>query len=283
MKVLTLQQAIPRLEPQVSPRTPPVDVDAVPHLGWCTALKVLVRSDVVVPTLEDGQGNVQRSAVGDGPRIQLALERAEESLDTTVLPGAVQVRGLMPDAEHVEGRLEQWVLENRLVVGTYRPWFAVVFNGIAQRPDDHDGTLVLERLQCQAAPCAVVEDAQQEVQGAGHVCLACAIHAPDHVGATCLVATTSQVAAQKQHLVLSFAKQVGYGAFPYRGAVSAGMPTVEDVGQSPTPGTGITGGQMQNFIPCPFRLGPCAHGGCRMRHVNGAMGTVLAAFPEKAK
>ena len=81
------QSSIPGAEPLGPPRgfLPPR-----PRFGRRAAMKILMGSDVVVPATEFGQLAAQIVAVGDGDAVEFLLERAEEQLDTSVLPRAVQ-------------------------------------------------------------------------------------------------------------------------------------------------------------------------------------------------
>lgn len=163
---------------------PPIDVDAVPGLGRRTPLQVLVRPHEVVPEPEWHQRRVELVTIDDAPPIEPGLERAEEAFDATVLPGAVPFGGLMTDAEPGQREAEQPALEDRLVVGTDRPGFAVALDGVEQHTQEGDRSLVLQDLQAQAPARAVIEQAEDEVKPPFGVGLAGAVDTPEAIPVT---------------------------------------------------------------------------------------------------
>ena len=117
MQVFALQQAVPGFEPNAAYDGAPPGVEAAPGFHGCHALQVLVRPHVVVPGDELDQRGVEAGAVRHDPAVELLLQRAEETLDATILPRAVALDGLVFDAELVEYEFEQRAIEDGLVVG----------------------------------------------------------------------------------------------------------------------------------------------------------------------
>lgn len=68
---------------------------------------MLMGAGVVVPGPEFHQFDAQVVTVGKDDAVQLLLERTEESLDTSVLLGAMQRGGLQVDAQQSQGRLHR--------------------------------------------------------------------------------------------------------------------------------------------------------------------------------
>jgi len=54
---------------------------------------------IVVPEAEEGERIVKLGQGIDFPLIQFLFQRSKKSLDLPVLPGAVHVNGVMPNAE----------------------------------------------------------------------------------------------------------------------------------------------------------------------------------------
>src|SRR5690606_13312464 len=78
--------------------------------------QMLMRPRMVVPGPKLHQLHPQIIAIHDGDAIELLLERAKEPLGPSVLPGAVQCRGLQTNAQASQRGFHHARVEARLVV-----------------------------------------------------------------------------------------------------------------------------------------------------------------------
>lgn len=127
-----------------------------------------MRPDVVVPVAESNQINIELFDARDDPLVKLVFEGAEQPFDPAVLPGAAGVGALVADAEFFQGKTEGHRPEHAFVVGADDPGFAVNANGLAQAVEDGGGGLVVQHLQVEERPAAVVEDAEQQMKNNGN-------------------------------------------------------------------------------------------------------------------
>lgn len=102
-KPAALSRAIPSDQPSL-PHThqlhDPRRLSAsIPHFRRCPAPQVLMRPGVVVPEAELDELPTHIVPVHDAYAIQLPFQRAEQSLDTSVLPGTMRLYPLKPYAQ----------------------------------------------------------------------------------------------------------------------------------------------------------------------------------------
>ena len=156
----SLQQAIPGTEP-VSPVVfPSVDIGAVPHFGRGAPIQALVWTDKVVPGPELGQAAVQCFSIRHQPVIQSIFQGSPKALDPAVHPRAVELGGLMPDAEQLQSKPKQSGSEDCLVVGTDGFRRAEAIDGIQQHAEDGNAGFAFQRLKRQIDPAAVIDQAE---------------------------------------------------------------------------------------------------------------------------
>lgn len=167
VQAFTLQQSAPCLVLDTAPDLAPVDIDAMPYLVRGASLQVLVRSHFVVPEPEDAQGLVQGIAVADDQPVKLGFQGAEEAFDAVVLPRAMSIGSLMPNAQLPQREAEDQAVKDWLVVSTDGLGLAVLFDRVQQGAQDRDRGFVLEGLQVEAAAGAVVDYPEQEMLPAG--------------------------------------------------------------------------------------------------------------------
>lgn len=232
-------------------------MDAAPDFHRCHALQVLVWPHVVVPGDELGQRGIEADAVGHGPAIELLLQRTEETLDATVLPGTVALDGLVFDAELVEYEVEQRVIEDDLIVGADSPGFTVPLDSVEQVSQEGDRGLVRQRLEVNAAARAVIDDTEQEVRIAGLVGLAGAVHAPDAIVLAGTIGTLLELPALKPDLGLVIAQHAPDEVVADR--VSALVAPVEDVPERTAAKFGCPCGQGNDLLAYPCGLGAYAY------------------------
>ena len=87
-----------------------------------------MRPDVVVEEAELGEGAVERFEGIDRELIEPCFQRAEETLDSAVLPGAAGIGSLVPDAEEKQCQAKRPRDEDGFVVGSDRLGLAVAAN-----------------------------------------------------------------------------------------------------------------------------------------------------------
>lgn len=76
-----------------------INVLPVPHLGRCFPIKVLMRSNMMIPECELTQCPVELIFTIHLPLIELLLQCAEESFYAPILPGAPAIDTLVPNPQ----------------------------------------------------------------------------------------------------------------------------------------------------------------------------------------
>ncbi len=83
------------------------DIDPCPDLGWRPAPQMVVRTIVVVPDAHIPQGVGEITPIRNRLRRQRPFHRANEPLDTPVLPRTTRLCPLMADPQEPEAPSEQ--------------------------------------------------------------------------------------------------------------------------------------------------------------------------------
>lgn len=95
-----------------------IGIGAAPNLGWRSSIKVLVRTDAVVPVAKQIEVTVELREIGHVPLVELLFERAEEAFDSAVLPRAARIGALMTDAQPLQSDTKFVGGKNGFVVGS---------------------------------------------------------------------------------------------------------------------------------------------------------------------
>lgn len=105
-------------------------IDAGPHLGGCPPLQVIVGSFVVVPGPNLLQLPRQRSLVCNGFGGQFPLDRPDEPLDPSILPGTARLDPLLTNPQHQQAQPKPSRDQHRFIVCPQELWPTIVLYGL---------------------------------------------------------------------------------------------------------------------------------------------------------
>lgn len=122
-----------------------------------------MRADGVVPEPEFGEGDIQCFTIRHAPAIEFLCQGQEKPFDAAVLPRAMQLGGLLPNAQQFQAELKEARGEHRFVVGAnvFRP--AIFETGLADGEQQRQRALVRQRFQMQIKARAVIHDAEDRI------------------------------------------------------------------------------------------------------------------------
>ncbi len=183
-QVIPRQQPTPALEPDHLLRFPGIRIDPAPSLGRRGPAQVLMRPHVVVPAPELDHQPRQRLPAIDLQSIKPGLERAKQPLDAPVHPRAARHRELLADMGQGAHPPKHPAPEHRIVIGAYRPGLSKAPHGQKQMPQERPRIALLQYLQGQQGPRAVIFDAQDGVNLSRHIPLARHVQGPDRIPGT---------------------------------------------------------------------------------------------------
>lgn len=153
-------------------RSPMVDVLAVPDFGRRQAIEMLMWAGVVVPEPELRQRLFQHLEIWYHPVIELLFQGEKEPLDPAVHPWAMQIGGLMPDAEGAQSEAKEGGREDALVIGTDDLRRAMFLEDIEQHAKNGNSGFCFQGFEYEVGARAVIDRAQNHVDMAALIHLA---------------------------------------------------------------------------------------------------------------
>lgn len=144
-------------------------------------MKMLVRSNVVVPAAERDQLAMQVVVVSDADAVELLFERAKEPLDPSVLPRTMQIDTLVPDAKQRQPGAHHPRDEAGFVVCSEHLGDPVLAEGHGEFMQDGQRGFFLHLHQSQTGTGAVVEQAKDDALPPGQIGLAGQVQRPGAV------------------------------------------------------------------------------------------------------
>lgn len=120
-------------------------------------------ASVVVVKPKVAQQTVERFGAKHRDLIKTGFERAEEALDSTVLPRAARLGELAANAEQFEGDFEHAAPKDGFIVHADCAGLAVFADGNQQMPEQREGAFVGEALQDEDGTTAVIEHTKDRV------------------------------------------------------------------------------------------------------------------------
>ncbi len=86
-----------------------------------------MRSHKIVEETKLGQSDIQSRTTHDFPLVELLFERAEETLDTSVLPWTTRITALLADTCQQQHGAKQSAGEARFIIRSDRAGLTVIF------------------------------------------------------------------------------------------------------------------------------------------------------------
>ncbi len=124
---------------------------------------MLVQANVVVPMLECIEQGLQMFGALNMNLVELLFECAKKTLDSPVLPWAMQIRALVADACLIERCKPCGACETTFIIRADAARCAVLGNGLLDM-DDQMGAVFARNDQAEQLATAVVNDAKNEMQ-----------------------------------------------------------------------------------------------------------------------
>ncbi len=233
-------------------------INTRPNLGGRQAAQVLVRPDVVVEEAEFTQRLIECRKRFNSKLIELGFERAEEALDTAVLPRAAGIGALMADAEQEQREAKRPGGEDGFIVGSHGAGLAVAVNRLGQLHDQCPARLRFERFQPQRGTARVLEDAEHESRSSIQRGFPGEIECPDEVPWHGFGPRILDLPAHNVDFVSVLAEELRDEGFAHCHAPLRREAPVEAVRDGAAAGLRHESLQADDFLPDPGRLRWCA-------------------------
>ena len=215
--------------------------------------------EVVVPEAESPKLRGSKSRVRFlFPQLpQAPLERPEEPLHPSVLPGGEGLGPLVADAEHQKYETKEPGGEGGLVVGPQAGWPPKAFDEIEQSAKHRDRRLSLQGLEGETGAGALVDDTEKWKGRATTLSGVGEIQSPDAVAPASSRLPSPQLAPGLHHFLLAKLQHLGDIALAdrHRSLALGGMEPVEGQTDRPAASPRHESLEANDLFVDPGRLG----------------------------
>ena len=232
-------------------------IDPCPDLSGCTTMKMLMRSEVVVDGSDILQGSIARRGIGNRMLGEQPLHRADEPLDTAVLPRAARVAVLQANARTPQSQTKMPRGEHRFVVGAQHARAAILAAHGDEVVPDRQRRLVRQPLETQVGAAGMIDDRQREMLSAMGISLGQQVHPPDQIARHRAGDSMFECSSQTSDGVLLSSDRVGHVGFPDGHGPAVGESTIKAVHDRTAARVGHEGFEPNDFLSYPARLGQC--------------------------
>ncbi len=230
-------------------------IDPCPDLSGCTTMKMLMRSEVVVDGSDILQGSIARRGIGNRMLGEQPLHRADEPLDTAVLPRAARVAVLQANARTPQSQTKMPRGEHRFVVGAQHARAAILAAHGDEVVPDRQRRLVRQPLETQAGAAGMIDDRQREMLSAMGISLGQQVHPPDQIARHRAGDSMFEFSAGCENQLLMPTERTRHICFAHGHLPADREAPVEVMGDQAAPRVGHEGFQANQFISHPTRFG----------------------------
>lgn len=226
-------------------------------------MQMLVRPHVVVPGAERLQLEPEFLSIDDRDGVEVPLQCSEETFNTAVLSGAMQLDGLQANAEQPQPLTNQARVEADLVIDTDVCRQAVPTECRDDGPENRKAALIRQCSEFQAGARAVVDQAKEDVLSASQIGLAGQVERPCPVSPSGYGNAMLERASKHNDVVFGLTQAVSHVSLADRDP-AIGELSVEDFRNHAAPCIRGPGFQPDQLLAYPVRLGWMpAKGGAR--------------------
>ena len=249
-------------------------IDPCPDFSGRTALEMLMGPQVIVDGSNMLQSSVTRRGIVNGVLHKQSFHRADEPLDTAVLPRASRIAVLQADTQEAQNQTKTPRCEDGFVVGTQELGVAILTAHGDEVMPNRQRRFIRQSLYEQARATGMIHDGQHDMSAAVSIGRCQQVHGPNQIAGDGPGHAMFQFSSQTQDGVLLASNCVGDVGFADRHVPTRGPAAIETVRDRAAARVGHEGFETNDLVSHPTRFGR------RMRSAHWPTGSV--AWPEGA-